>query len=931
MSYSPQILELAKKGHPDAIATLLKHWLRDKDIRVMVCLNHQELQVILIEPNIHEHQAIAPMLGQNIERLGLPLVKTLIITGQQTETAPPLWNHTIALHPSSLPHSAQSSASIHADIDGSVSGQIAVGNYIVQIGSVHGGTLYVGSQQHPTFTRQGSPVLLLPRKGSTLFDRRVIVSDILAVLGKFLSAELYGSVGIGKSALLSYLAYHPKVKTLFPTGIVYLSARHRTIADLLQILFDLFYVSDIPAKPSDAQLRQHLGQLDQVLILIDNVTLKRSDVEEIINALPQAAFLLATLHPLVWRDACCQTIAGLPLEDSLLLVEHCLGQFLEAKERTFAQTLCQTLKGNPLHILQAVSLVKNDQYSWQTIVQQVRTKPPEQLVLEVATTLPQTERSALMALATLGGLTLTFGQLGSLLSVANPNEIVERLRDLGLVQIYDDLCQLPGQVSQLIQQQWEISEWQERALAFLKQLATDLPETTYQAFQSVDSIWQGIQWAIAHQRWTDALQLGQAIERTLALSGQWDRWLDVLNATLQSAQALGDQGAIAWSLHQMGIRASGLNNPTQAQELLTQATQIRASLGDQAGAAASRHNLDILSNYNPLPNQAAPQTSNASSPIQSLYQTTGAKVAGIFVTSTVVVGGCWYGFTQRPPASLSPNPETVTAIAPSILQVATSPLPTTWTLGFPRYQFINGECYISHLESTSITQTGNSFSGSIPWSWAGSDDTATLSGTLIDDQFTMMLTPPAIGGFRVMYEGQFTPNGTITGQSTAQGECEGVSEPFTMTPDRPTVSMNASPTPTSPPSSPAPNTGSLASTYELSGTWKDESNFVLTVDDPGMETEKCYLTPEHSESTEVLIQRGNQLIYETDEWGTSGQGKLSGNQFEMTFFYTDSTTTHMAGTISADGNTIAGYQTSSTFSDCKEDIQIPFTMTRIQR
>jgi hypothetical protein len=68
----------------------------------------------------------------------------------------------------------------------------------------------------------------------------------------------------------------------------------------------------------------------------------------------------------------------------------------------------------------------------------------------------------------------------------------------------------------------------------------------------------------------------------------------VLRWILQAGQALGDQAAEAWALHQLGTRSLCLGDSGAAQTTLTQALQLRQALGDRAGAAVTQHNLDLL-------------------------------------------------------------------------------------------------------------------------------------------------------------------------------------------------------------------------------------------------------------------------------------------------------------------------------------------------
>ena len=184
---------------------------------------------------------------------------------------------------------------VEAHIQGEISGQVAVGNYNVQIGSVHGGVVnVVAPGQQPRPRPRPTPVFLRPRPFPGLLDRAAEVGAAAAALQSALPVEFCGQGGTGKTTLLRHLAHQPP-DVAFPDGILYLSARHQPLADLLQSLFDAFYESDVPFKPTDAQIR-HALQNKQALILLDDVELSRDEVETLMNTAPGCIFLLASLE-----------------------------------------------------------------------------------------------------------------------------------------------------------------------------------------------------------------------------------------------------------------------------------------------------------------------------------------------------------------------------------------------------------------------------------------------------------------------------------------------------------------------------------------------------------------------------------------------------------------------------------------------------------
>lgn len=95
-------------------------------------------------------------------------------------------------------------------------------------------------------------------------------------------------------------------------------------------------------------------------------------------------------------------------------------------------------------------------------------------------------------------------------------------------------------------------------------------------------------------RTADALALARAIERLLVLIGRWDDVADTLSLALRAATELGDDGAIAWTHHEIGTLQLAAGRPQAAERNLEHARQLRAGLGDRRSLAATERNLQTL-------------------------------------------------------------------------------------------------------------------------------------------------------------------------------------------------------------------------------------------------------------------------------------------------------------------------------------------------
>src|SRR5262245_1603083 len=102
--------------------------------------------------------------------------------------------------------------------------EVAVGRYVLHIGGLPGAR---GCETPPSSRihalPRATPVFLGPRS-MRLFGRRTEIEAIFTALNGGLPVEIIGRPGIGKTALLRSLAYHPDAAA-FADGVIYLAAR----------------------------------------------------------------------------------------------------------------------------------------------------------------------------------------------------------------------------------------------------------------------------------------------------------------------------------------------------------------------------------------------------------------------------------------------------------------------------------------------------------------------------------------------------------------------------------------------------------------------------------------------------------------------------------------------------------------------------------
>ncbi len=249
--------------------------------------------------------------------------------------------------------------SVEALIEGDVTGQVAVGSYILQIGSVHGGVVNVAAPaERPVPRPRTTPVRLLPRAFRNLLGREKEVEALTSTLGEGRPAEVSGEQGLGKTALLRHLAHHDAAGA-FPDGVVYLSAHRQPAGDLLKLLWDAFYECDVPCVPTPATVREDLAAR-RAVVLLDDLSVEREEVESLLDAAPGCAFLWTSELRRGVGDARAVALRGLSPEAGARLMEVELGRDLDPHEADAARGWSEKVAGHPVRLLQTAALARDE-------------------------------------------------------------------------------------------------------------------------------------------------------------------------------------------------------------------------------------------------------------------------------------------------------------------------------------------------------------------------------------------------------------------------------------------------------------------------------------------------------------------------------------------------------------------------------------------
>ena len=178
-------------------------------------------------------------------------------------------------------------------VEGDLSGQLAIGNNIVQVrvDTVHGDLVTLASGEIPVARARPRPVSMLPRRPDPMFDRRDETARVLADAAQGLPVTVGGPSGIGTSTLLRYVATEEAIATRCG-GVAFLPAGGLSRDDTLQVLFEVFYDCEVPLRPSPTRVR-HLLQDARAAIVLDDVALTGRQLRELVDAAPTCGFVVA--------------------------------------------------------------------------------------------------------------------------------------------------------------------------------------------------------------------------------------------------------------------------------------------------------------------------------------------------------------------------------------------------------------------------------------------------------------------------------------------------------------------------------------------------------------------------------------------------------------------------------------------------------------
>ncbi|MBW4596632.1 MAG: hypothetical protein KME46_27975 [Brasilonema angustatum HA4187-MV1] len=475
-----------------------------------------------------------------------------------------------------------------------VNAQLVVGNWIIKMNSPQGASVNIATEEDKPTLRLHSTPLILQQPSDNFLDRQELVKEAIATFQAGQSVEFYSPSGFGKTVLLRHLEHNPQVKSLFAAGVISLSPLHPNVGDLLQFIWDAFYESNIPYKPTPQQICQQL-HTKQALVVLDNDPLIQDELQELINVVPNCTFLVASSTSRIKKKGHSMKLSGLPMNDALVLMQRELQRPLNIEEQEKAKSLYKILDGQPMRLRIVMASIHQQRRSLSEVVSQLPTSASSNYLLQqIITSLSTSEKTILELLSIMGDVGLDHQKITDITQISDAFDRLEKLRKHHLVQLDGSRYKITKTIVEILPPESKLTASVEKAIAYFVNWTERHQQQPNILLAEIDAIAQILEVAVRNSRWQDILRLVKVVEGTLALSKRWGLWEQVLQRGLQASQAEKDRSVQAWILHQLGTRALCLEENSTAFNYLTKAIQLRESLDDDMGVAATRHNLKLL-------------------------------------------------------------------------------------------------------------------------------------------------------------------------------------------------------------------------------------------------------------------------------------------------------------------------------------------------
>lgn len=448
------------------------------------------------------------------------------------------------------------------------------------------------SGQRPVIEARPKPIIVGRSSSSVSLlgrDSELIIAHNSLQAGQLL--EFVGQEGIGKTTLLRAVSS----KYQLPDGMIYLSARNSPLDDLILNIFESFYRSDTSYKPALIECKHYLKNI-KALILLDDLELTTDDILLLVTTMPNSSFILTSQERRLGHiSGNSVALQGLSLETSIMLVEKNLNRQITSEELPFIKSICSTLNGHPLRLIQTASLVREGNNTFSNISREIlEDSSGKSIFSDVIARLTKSEKNILALLANLGALTdNAIKKLAVSTDAPDTKADLEKLKKLGLVQENNTVYQPTDRVVQAIQQEYSITTPEEDVLSYYADWSKR-DKTPEEIAVESKFILRNLELLRDSKQWDDILKLTREVSDVFFSKKRFTILKQIMVIAHDASQRTKDKNIEAWTLEYLGFCELGLGNSMLARSYLSQTLELQDSIGDKDGAARTRENLHNL-------------------------------------------------------------------------------------------------------------------------------------------------------------------------------------------------------------------------------------------------------------------------------------------------------------------------------------------------
>lgn len=496
-------------------------------------------------------------------------------------------------------------ADYRVEVHGSVGGNLVVGDHNLIVNAAQGSSVTVLQEAERPKPVRRSSVRVLPRRPAGVLGRDAERGTIAAAVVAQSTLQVFGPPGIGKSTLLRQAAYDVADEA---DGVIFLTAGGRSHLDVPQEIFEGAYDTS-GFRPGPTELRRLLTGV-RVCVVADDLVCSPDELLTILDAAPDAAFVLAAPDRELWGQGQTIELRGLSGEAALALVRREVGRDLSPSEHDAVVAEWRAGAGSPMRLLRtAASLAQQAPLKAAHpdpghAIGTAHVPQPPRSDPRPVDDLPPRERDVLALLGYIAPASATVPVIAALAGahdLGRVSEAAEHLVRAGLAdatgsaeaayQIADDLA---------VRMADRRFRRDSAALATALLAWIDAGATPADVAAHGDLVVALIEAAVRDGHADLGTRLARAAAPLAALSLRWGVWRDVLTSGQAAATSSEDREAYAYFTHERGIRMLCLGQAAAAAAVLATAAGLWQALGLTHSAAIASAAQTIATGATPV-------------------------------------------------------------------------------------------------------------------------------------------------------------------------------------------------------------------------------------------------------------------------------------------------------------------------------------------